>query len=362
MLLFRPLIGSVPVFLVLLAVIALVGCDGGTDAGDPGDDNGEIATPVAATEVQPRELSRQLAVSATVQPRVQIRLASRADGTLDEVIPEVGDAVAEGEVLARLDVSEEQAELDRARAQEEDARRQYQRTRDLRTDGVASAAELQRDEVLLEVAESERRLWQSRVAFGEVKAPRDAVITARYVEPGEAVDARQTLFELAAMDELVMRPGVSELDVTHLVPGMAVPVRLDALPDNTLDAEIRRIFPMAAVDSRLVTVEVALPDDAFERGVRPGFLGRIRVAIDRREGVTAVPVDAVSERDGQATVLIIEEDHLFQREVEPGVTRGRWREIRSGLEEGDVVLASNPGELREGDVVRIVTWRNGEPE
>ena len=150
--------------------------------------------------------------------------------------------------------------------------------------------------------------------------------------------------------------------VTHLLPGMEVPVRLDALPGNTVDAEIRRIFPMAAVDSRLVTVEIALPDDAFEQGVRPGYLARVRMAIDEREGVLAVPVDAVGERDGQPVVLVIDDDRLVQRAVEPGVSRGRWTEILSGLDEGDVVLASNPGELQEGDAVRIVTWRGSEPE
>ena len=341
--------------LFILLTVALAGC--GTDDDDRSEDE-ETSTPVAAVEIGPVDLSRSLSVSATVQPRVTIRLASRAGGTLDEVVPEIGDTVAEGDVLARLDVSEERAELARAEAQEEDARSQFERTRELRDQGVASAAALQRDEAAVLVAESERRLWQSRVAFGQVEAPRDAVVTARYVEPGEAVDARQTLFELAAMDELVLRPGVSEMDVAHLSPGMPMPVRLDAMPDEPLDAEIRRIFPSASTDSRLVTVEVALPPEATERGVRPGYLGRIRTSIDRREDVLAVPADAISERDGQSFVFVIEDDILFQRDVEPGVTRGQRTQILDGLEEGEAVLASNPGELQEGDAVRIVTWRN----
>lgn len=339
-----------------LVVLVLSGCEDPEQAGD-GESAGEHGTPIAAVEIQPRDLSRQLSTSATVEPRVRIRLASRADGTLDEVAPEVGDAVAEGEVLARLDVSEERAELDRARAQEEDARRQYQRTRELRDQGVASAAELQRDEAVLRVAESERRLWQSRVAFGAVEAPRDAVITARHVEPGEAVDARQTLFELAAMDELVLRPGVSELDVAHLEEGMEVPLRLDAMPGEPLQGHIRRIFPMAAGDSRLVTVEIALPGDAAERGVRPGYLGRIRMAIDRRPDSLAVPAGALGEDDDGPYVYVVEDEQLRRRDVEPGVTRGEWTEILDGLEQGEVVLATNPLDITDGQSVRIVGWR-----
>ena len=340
---------------VVLALLLAACVEGdGDHGGDAVEDHG---TAIAAVEIQPRDLSRQLSVSATVEPRVRIRLASRADGTLDEVRPEVGDAVGAGDVLARLDVSEEQAELDRARAQEDDARRQYQRTRELRDQGVASAAALQRDEALLQVAESERRLWQSRVAFGAVEAPRDAVVTARHVEPGEAVDARQTLFELAAMDELVMRPGVSELDVAHLEEGMEVPLRLDAMPGEPLQGHIRRIFPMAASDSRLVTVEIALPEDAAERGVRPGYLGRVRMAIDRRPDSLAVPAGALGEDDDGRYVYVVEDEQVRRRGVEPGVTRGEWTEILDGLEQGEVVLASNPLDMTDGQSVRIVGWR-----
>ena len=345
------------VFLSAFGLAWLSGCDGASPD-EPSGGAHNRSTPVAAVELEPRDLSRTLSVSATVEPKVRIRLASRTHGTLDAVVPEVGDAVQAGDVLARLDVSEERAELDRARAQEEDARRQYQRTRELRGQGIASAAELQRDEAAVLVGESERRLWKSRLAFGRVEAPRDAVVTGRYVEPGEAVDARQTLFELVAMDALVMRPGVSELDVVHLTEGTPVPIRLDALPDAPMVGEVRRVFPMAARDTRLVTVEVALPRDAAERGVRPGFLGRIRMAIDQRADVLAVPADAVGERNGSPFVYMIEADHLVARAVEPGVTRGQWTEIRDGLQAGDIVLASNPGELQDGDAVRIVMWRS----
>lgn len=345
------------VLLCLIAFLALTltACD---DAQQQVESEEQQGTPVAAVEMEPRDLSRRLSVSATVQPRVQIRLASRANGTLEEVGPEVGDRVEAGDVMARLDVSEEEAELSRAEAQERDARSQYRRTSELNEQGVASSAQLQRDEAAVLVAESERRLWESRVAFGRVEAPRDAVVTARYVEPGEAVDARQTLFELAVMDELVMRPGVSEREVVHLSPGMAVPIRLDAMPGREFTGEIRRVFPMASHDSRLVTVEVSLPADAADEGVRPGFLGRIRMAIDRREDVLAVPADALSDRDGRRFVFVIQDDRLVEREVESGISRGEWTKILEGLEPGDVVLASNPGDLQDGDAVRIVTWRD----
>jgi membrane fusion protein, multidrug efflux system len=341
--------------LLVLLSLGLVACS--DSAGLPTEARVDAGMPVAALEVQPRDLSRRLSLSATVQPRVTVRLASRAQGTLQVVLVEEGDPVREGEHLAQLDMSEAAAELDRASAQEEEAQLGYRRVADLRGSGVASIAEYERARAALRIAQSERGLWETRLSFGRISAPLDGVVTARHVEPGEAVSAYATLFELAAMDELVLRLGVSELDVVHLQVGQPVPVRLDALPGLKLTGTIRRIFPMADRASRLVTVEVALPPDAAEHGVRPGFLGRVVTAVDARPQALAVPAAAVGENGDIRYVLVIEGDQLSYREIEPGVTRGQWTEVVSGLEPGEIVLATNPIDMREGQRVRIVGWR-----
>ncbi len=316
------------------------------------------SSPVAATEIQVRDLSRELRVSARVEPRTRIRLASRPAGTVQAVHYEEGDRVSAGDVLLELDMAEERAELARAEAQEEDARIRYRRAAELRERGVISPAEYDAARVSLLVAESNRRLWQSRVGFGQVTTPRDAVVTAKYVEPGDGVDAQMVLFELAAMDTLVLRPALSELDVVHLEAGQPVRVRLDALPELELDASVRRIFPAAEAVSRLVTVEIALPGDAFERGVRPGYLARALMTVDSRPEAIAVPSAAVGEDGDVRYVYVIEEDTLHRREVETGVTRARLTEIVDGLEAGEVVLATNPIDMRDGQRVRIVGWRD----
>lgn len=343
----------------LAAGLILTACSEapGEEARADANNDGGGGTAIAAVELQPRDLSRELAVAAGVESRRVVRLASRASGTLDEVGPEIGDTVRAGDVVARLDMGEQRAELERAVAQQEEAELDYRRARELRDRQSISAAEYERARVALAVARSNRTLWDTRVGFGEVRAPRDGVVTRRYVEPGEAVESEATLFELTAMDELVVRPGVSEREIRHLEPGQEVPLRLDALPERTLNGTIARIFPAAEPGSRQVTVEVALPTDAGEAGVRPGYLARIRMPIDERPGVLAVPAEAVGEDGDQRYVYVVEDDALVRREVEPGVSRSGWTEIRSGLEAGDIVLATNPIDMREGERVRIVGWR-----
>ena len=343
-----------PGFALMLVAVLLVGCGEAEVAGQAREAR---ATPIAAVEVVPRDLSRRLSLSAPVQSRSHIRLASRSSGTLARVLVEEGDRVRAGQLLAELDTAEQRAELARAEAERERAELDYQRTRELRERGVASPAEYQQARATLAVARSERELWATRLAFGRITSPRDAIITARHVEPGEGIQPQDVLFELAVMDELVIRPGVSELDVVHLEVGQSLTVTLDAMPTQPFAGSIRRIFPAADGTSRLVTVEIALPVEAHEQGVRPGFLARVQLQVDQRDDSLALPVSAIGENGDDRYVYVISDEQLARRVIKPGVTRGQWTEVLDGLERGEIVLATNPIDMRDGERVRIVGWR-----
>lgn len=333
-----------------LLTALLIGCQQEVSA-PPSE---RAATPVAAYEVSTRDLSRPLRIAATVEPRASISLAARTEGTVQSVAVEEGDRVTAGQILAQLDVAEAAAELSRALAQMASASLDFERATELRRRGVATEIEYQAADVALQVARSQRELWQSRVSYGRIEAPQASMIIARHIETGEAVETQSTLFELADMDQLVLRLGVSELDVVHLQQGQLLPVTLDALPELRLEGVVRRIFPAALGSSRLITVEVQLPSSAWEQGVRPGFLARIDAAIDPRPDTLVVPSAAVGSQDGGYYVFIIDNDILLRRTVNTGISRSRWTEILDGVEPGELILASNPIDMLDEQKVRIV--------
>lgn len=343
-------------FCVALSVTLLAGCTGDSNR-NGGDTAAERRTPIAVYEVSPRDLSRQVTLSASVQPRYHIHVNSRLQGAIEEVLVEEGDRVERGDLLLSFDVQEERVELQRARARATESKLELERLQQLIDSRNVSEAELQRAQAASEAAEAEQSLWQTRVNFGSVRAPQDAVVTARHIEQGEVAESQQALFELAVMQDLVVRPGISERDVRHLSIGQVVPIQLDALPDETIDGRIRRIFPLADPTSRLVTVEIGLPEDSFERGVRPGYLARIPMVVDARPNTIAVPAAAIGEGEEGRYIYVVVEDRLEHRDIEVGITRGQWTEIRAGLEAGELVLATNPIDMSEGTAVRIVGYR-----
>lgn len=315
------------------------------------------ALPVAAAEVQRRDLSRRLVLSADVRARQVVRLTARSRGLVEQIMVEEGDVVSAGQLLLVLEMSEQGAELQRAAALLEQATLAYQRQQQLFERNLTSAAEYQAQAASLRVAESEHQLWQTRVAFGQIVAPRSGVVSMRAVELGEVVREQDTLLEISAMDELVLHLGVSERDVAQLQVGTTLNVKLDAMPARDWPAQIRRIFPATNSLSRFVTVEVALPTEAYSQGVKPGFLARANMLIDAREQVLAVPASAVVNQEHNPYVLLIRQDRLQRQHVELGVSRGQWLEISSGLAEGDIVLANASLDMQHNQPVRIVGWR-----
>lgn len=329
------------------------GCsDAGSSEANPDAEDDEPSLAVAAVEVVPRTLSQGVSTSNAVQAVRTVRAATPSTGVVRHVHVEEGDRVQEGDLLAELDVREERAELNRAQTILEREQAAYERQKRLREREFTSAQEYEAQRADRDVAASEVELWETRVALGEIRASTDGVITARNVEPGEAVSSNDDLLALADVSTLVVRVGISERQVPYLEEGQSVQVRLDAYPDETFSGSIRRIFPQAD-DDRQVRVEVALGEDA-RAYARPGFLARLDVSVDERANVFAVPAEALlgSEAD-DPSVLVIANGELERRSVEPSITRDGWTIIDAGLEQGEHVVASNPATLQPGTPVRI---------
>lgn len=340
-------------------VLLLAACGGGSPAPAPGGPGGrgggweDRQLPVRAYTVARRTLEREVLVSGTVEPLRSIELAARTEGVVERVMVEAGDRVRAGQLLAAIDVREQQAELARAQAALTEARTNFERLDALRERNFVDQASVVRAKAALEVAETDVALWKTRIDFGRIEASIDGVVIERRIEPGAAVARLAPAFELADLDQLVLRLGVSELDAAGVTVGAEVAVAVDALADARIEARVRRVFPAADRTSRLVTVELALPG-AYAQGVRPGFLARARFQVDRRREVIAVPAAAVAATAEPYVLLINAERKLERRAVRLGIVQGEWREIVDGLVGDEQIIATSPLDLSAGDAVRIV--------
>jgi len=337
----------------LAPLLSAAGCGNGGSEARTSPPPRDPVVAVAAVEVAPRDLSLSLNLSGTVEPIREVRVAARMAGILHAVNLEEGQRVQAGQVLARFDVAEQAAQLDRAHAQFNLADAGYRRARNLRDRQLISEMEYDNARAERAAAESEVRLWETRTGLGTVTAPSAGVVTVKSVEAGDAVSNGDPLFVVADVSTLVVKVGVADVYVARLSVGQPVRVSVDAMPGRAWKGRIRRIFPAADPESRLHPVEFQIAAGARDRPA-PGYLARIDVDVERRRGVLAVPSEALLASAGEDPfVFVIDNDKLERREVVTGVSRRDWTEMLKGLRPGELVVASNPANLREGMAVRV---------
>ncbi len=314
------------------------------------------AISVTAAEIETRDLSDSFSISSEVVAYKRAYVASRISGLVEEVHFEEGQAVYLGDILAQIDVRLQQSQLRELRAVLEEARDIRERNEVLYERDAISRAELLSSRRNLEQAESNVERLELEIEYGTVRAPISGMITSRLVEVGNNVSVNERMFTVTDMDLLVIRPGVSELNLAGLEEGQSVDIHLDVYPDRSFEGSIRRIFPGADAVTRLFTVEIELHQQEDKPVVRPGYLARVRFSTDERREVLTVPSEAVAERDGEKVLFVLNEDEDIATMVPVviGVQRDGYAEVRDGIEAGRKVAAANLDALEDGTEVRVV--------
>lgn len=183
-------------------------------------------------------------VPGTLQWSQRVELSTPVSGVVRSVHANVGDRVKKGQVLLSLDaaayqanVAESKAEITRHQEEAQDAKRNLDRVQELYNRTIISTSELEQAQTRhvrakAGLAESKARMTRSQVALGEaaLRAPFDALVLARQVEPGQAVASQfqpQTLFVLARAGEMVGRAKVSLAQIEKLKVGEAATVEVN---------------------------------------------------------------------------------------------------------------------------------------
>ncbi|KAA6184349.1 efflux RND transporter periplasmic adaptor subunit [Thiohalocapsa marina] len=304
---------------------------------------------VTAITTQRAPVSAQHERPGTLRLRRLVRLYSQEEGRITALDVFEGDAVRQGQVLARIEDDLLRAELDKARATRAQEALDVERLADLTRRKAASEDELAQARTALAVAEAEVRLLQTRLDYTRVEAPFAGVITERLVEPGDFVTKKTHLLTLADPASLIAEVYVSELVLPQVALGDPVRLRIDALGGQPLAGTILRIHPTLSETSRQAPVEVR-----FERipdGARAGQFIRAELttaAVPR----LLVPFRALrQDRDGQFVWIIGDDGTAVKRPVQSGLRIADDIEILTGLAPAEQVITRGFLGLTQGKAV-----------
>ncbi len=315
--------------------------------------------PIPRVEVAPieyRSLSNRLSSSGTISAKNEVKITAQTDGKIEELTVEEGSVVREGQILIKLDATIADAQYREAEASLRESRQNYERAQQLFERRLISDQEYLTLQTRMQIAESRYQYQHAILEYTTIRAPISGVITFRGVDRGDVATIREHVLTITNLDHLVILVHVSELDIPHLSIGDRVAVQVDALRGSEFDGVIRRIFPVANPDTRLVPVEVELT--SRDSRLFPGMFARAAFQTERRERTLAVPVSAVlTNPRGGNFIYIVNDSTAHYREIKPGLRTERFIEIMEGVSEHEKVVVAGAGSLTDGMPVRITAER-----
>jgi RND family efflux transporter MFP subunit len=305
----------------------------------------------------------------------QSTLSFKVGGTVAARPVSVGDAVAAGALIARLEsddfelkVREAEASLARAEAEARNADASYERVRGLYENQNASLSDLDAARAASESAAAQVRTVRNQLAlarrqlsYTRLTAPEACRVAATYADVSENVGAGQRIALITCGEEMEVRLTVPESVIVQVRAGAPATVRCDALPEAAFEARVKEVGVAATGEGAAypVTVRLLQTDPA----IRPGMACEAAVRLAGAGAGIRVPSAAVAE-DRQGTfVYVLEpgEDGTFRdgtgivrrRAVSVGDLTDAGLAVTDGLAEGDRVVTAGVSRLEEGQRVRV---------
>jgi RND family efflux transporter MFP subunit len=306
-----------------------------------------------------------LDASGYVTARMQATVSSKLTGKVLEVYIEEGMFVEKGQILAQLDDSSVQAELNFAKTQLKEARRIFNRTLELRKDNLASQASLDAAESQVDGLKARLDISKQVVADMQIRAPFSGVVINKAAQPGEMISpvsagggfTRTGIGTIVDMSSLEVEVDVNESYINRVQPGQPAITNLNAYPNWDISSEVIAIIPTADRNKATVKVRIGLleKDERVlpDMGAKVSFLKeQVTEAPEEINGVM-IPSSAIIKEDDLSYVFVIKNGLIIKTKIAVGSSSSNFSRLIDGVEVGDNVVTDPNNELQNGQEVLI---------
>jgi len=349
----KTVVAAIVIAVIGIAVVILA--RPGTDPGSEPVRGGE------AIRVARRDIATVVKATGVIRPMVgaEVRVGSRISGVVRRLFVRVGDRVRKGQALAELDDRELAARraeavgaLELAQANLQFGRSDLRRKRELHAERLLAPADLDIAERACAVAEKQNAQAEAnleyaatQISYARIVAPIAGVVASVATQEGETVAASfatPTFVTLVDLQRLEVRAYVDETDIGRIRPGQSARFTVDTYADREVRGRVATVYPQAEIRDNVVNY-VTIVTFTVPTGfvLRPEMTAAVRIAVDERPGVLAVPIRAVRREDGRGFVLCERNGAVERRWVTTGVRDESHWEISEGLREGERVLVGD---------------------
>lgn len=281
-------------------------------------------------------------------------------GVVDKISFDSGKGVREGQVLVRLDASQERAQLAAAESQRDLAKLNLDRARQLLEKQVIAQAEF--DQLAAQAKQADARVGEIRATIERkhIRAPFTGVLGIRQVDVGQYLNSGDPIVPLQSMNPVYVNFNVPQQDVAALRVGAEVRVSADSIAILRTTGKITAINSVVDEATRNVQVQATLQNP---RGVlRPGMFVDVQVNLGSSSQVIALPTSAINYAPYGNSVFIVADIKgpkgqnyrgVRQEFVKLGGSRGDQVAVVSGVKPGEEVATSGVFKLRNGAAVLV---------
>ncbi|CAH8198708.1 efflux RND transporter periplasmic adaptor subunit [Vibrio aestuarianus] len=351
---------------VLSSSVLLTGCEKADTS------ERDMVTRVKVVELGSEKLSDSLYFPAVANAADRSHLSFRVAGEINQLTIKEGDRVKQGDVLATLDPTDYQLDVDNAKARFTVIDSQYTRSSPLVEKGLLAKSQFDEIAAQRQIAKAELDLAKLRLSFTQLKAPVDGIISRVNADQFENVQVGQQIVNIHSIDSvevLIQLP-----DRLYISQPKSVGLeRMEALvrvpSGNTYTAMVKEFTtePNPATGTFSVTHSLPMPDQEY---ILDGMAVEVttqggQAGLQLNAGVS-VPIEAVFNADGDGLerenkfVWILNDDNtVSKKHVMLGKASMASVQVLDGLSASDTVVTAGLSRLREGTVVEVVKQEAG---
>jgi membrane fusion protein (multidrug efflux system) len=267
---------------------------------------------------------------------------------------EDGQEVVQGDLLATLDKSEEEAELNSAKAQLSEAESAYSRAQDLQSTSALSKAALQERLAALKQRQAAIEAIKAKIEKLTITAPFDGVLGLREVSVGTLVQPGETITTIDDLSQIKVDFDVPSVFLSALKPGLPITGTIEAFGDRVFTGEVRTINTQVDPVTRTVKIRAVLPNP--DKILKPGLLMNITLLKNPRDALL-IPEEALIKRSDKNFVYVVKSEEnktiASQKEIVIGARQPGIVEILSGLSAGEQVVTHGIVKISDGAEIMI---------
>jgi membrane fusion protein, multidrug efflux system len=313
---------------------------------------GDASIPVLVRRPSHTLRSNYVALSGDVEGSRTASIGFNVPGVVSRVDPKEGDFVRAGQVLATLDKTEYDINVEMAAAQRERAEDEYKRAKVVFESHGIPENDFNKAGTAVRMARAQEAMAMKKLQDTRLTAPMSGMLARRGIEPGEQAGPGVPVFTIAQIEPVQVRVGVPETEVSRVAIGDRTTVTIPALKGASFVGRVRLVGIAADPASRTYTAKIEVPNGSHT--IKPGMIAEVRINGSESIDALTIPAEAiVRDAGGILRVFVYEPKsvRVYAHRVTIGAAYGQEVEVRQGISANDMVVVGGQHRVREGSRV-----------